>query len=156
MKNLKFPNTFPYTELEKEYLEMETTENLVELCFYWFEMAEFPWSSFKEAYYISALTLYSEITNLSYQSKICIKMTDRNTKLKKRVEAVRKELDDLGFKDQRNDFSLKYKEYVSNSSLKEKTSKKNRLTNLWYCKVFDESFTIKLEAFLTFKKTHYK
>lgn len=77
-------------------------------------------------------------------------MKDRNKKLKKRVESVKKELKSLQIKNPMHFFVLKNPEYVGDEH------REHRLKNLWYCKVFDEDFTKKIEAFLTFQKTQYK
>ncbi|WP_439132387.1 hypothetical protein [Polaribacter sp.] len=77
-------------------------------------------------------------------------MKERNKKLKKRVEFVKKELDSLQIKNPKHFFGLKNPEYLGDNH------KEERLKNLWYCRVFDEDFTKKMESFLTFKKTQYK
>ena len=73
-------------------------------------------------------------------------MKEDSKSLKKRVEKVKSKLSSLGFKNSKNDFNVKYPEF----------NDEERLNNLWYCKVSDKEFTIKLEAFLTFKETYYK
>ena len=83
-------------------------------------------------------------------------MKDRNKKLKLRVEKVRNTFKSLGFNDQKKEFVMKYPEFVSHKNKEEESSKRERLNNLWYCRVFDEDFTKKLEAFVLFKETQYK
>ena len=83
-------------------------------------------------------------------------MKDRNKKLKLRVEKARERLDALNIKSQKHDFGLKYQEYLSDKDVHDRSSKRERLNNLWYCRVFDEDFTKKLEAFVLFKETQYK
>jgi hypothetical protein len=66
--------------------------------------------------------------------------------IKQRVKTCRNEIKKLGVKAARFYFVLKYPEYNS----------QNRLDNLWFGKIEDEDFTIKLEAFTEFKKVQFK
>lgn len=83
-------------------------------------------------------------------------MNERNKKLKQRVLSCKKILDGLNIKNARVDFAKKYPKYYSSNILTDTSDLKDRLNNLWYCKVFDEDFTKNLESFTKFKQTQYK
>ena len=66
-----------------------------------------------------------------------------------RVLKAKGELNKLGVKMPRYYFCLKYPEYKAIDS---KLLKDNhKLDNLWYGKITDEDFTVKLEAFVKYK-----
>lgn len=66
-------------------------------------------------------------------------MRDRNRKLKIRVLAARKKMDDKGLGSQKKNFAMNFDSHGSHDS--------ERLNNLFYCRAFDEDFTKDLEAF---------
>ena len=69
----------------------------------------------------------------------------QESELIKRVKKCRDELKELGLPSPRYFFALKYKEY----------NNENRLNNLYYGKIADADFTVKLEAFTRYKITEY-
>ena len=65
--------------------------------------------------------------------------------LKKRVKKCKGKLNELGVKSARHYFVRKYPKY-------NEKNRPMRLDNLWYGKVLDKEFTIKLESFVKYQK----
>lgn len=74
--------------------------------------------------------------------------------LKERVEQCRKDLKELEIKNPKHYFCLKFPEYKPKG--KDDTEAINKIDNLFYGKIQDETFTQKLESFVQFNRVHYK
>lgn len=75
-------------------------------------------------------------------------------KLAQRVENCREQLKTMEIKNPKHFFCLKYPEYKPKDDSDKESF--NKIDNLYYGKITDEDFTVKLESFVTFNKTHYK
>jgi hypothetical protein len=73
-------------------------------------------------------------------------MSEINEDLKSRVATCRSTLIEIGVKKGIDEFGRKYPEFLSDL---------NRLHNLWYSKISDKDFTIKIESFVEFKKNEF-
>lgn len=58
-----------YKDVQSNYEDANSDEELIDLCFFWYELSQ-SFISGHEIYYNSFLALFSEITNLSYESKL--------------------------------------------------------------------------------------
>lgn len=81
-------------------------------------------------------------------------MVNKKKELKERVSKCRNKLRELEIKNPKHYFCLKYPEYKPKSNIDLKA--KSKIDNLYYGNFIDEDFTIKLEAFVSFTKTHFK
>jgi hypothetical protein len=79
-------------------------------------------------------------------------MKDNENTLFVRVLKAKEALKTIGVKMPRYYFSLKYPEYKTDDGDVQKDN--HELNNLWYGKVMNEDFTIKLEAFVEYKKVN--
>lgn len=71
--------------------------------------------------------------------------------LKNRVNEARIKMERDGIKSALYMFCVKYPEYKD-----KKGNPSDRVKNLWYCKISDIEFTVKIEAFATYMETYLK
>lgn len=77
-------------------------------------------------------------------------MAKQELSLSKRVKICREKLRELEIKNPKHFFALKYREYTPKNE-----KDYNKLDNLFYGKIEDKNFTIKLESFVEFMKIQF-